>query len=60
MIKIAYNEIVLYILFTSFPKKGFVDTCSCLMFSIFIKSLKTSLEELFVIDPSPSSVNEKS
>lgn len=46
------------ILFTSFSKKGFVEIC-CLVF-MFIKSLNTSFDEIFVVELSASSTNEKS
>lgn len=45
-------------LFTSLSKKGLVDIDSCLIFSIFIKSLNISLEDILVADTSPSSTDE--
>ncbi|KAE9524340.1 hypothetical protein AGLY_015379 [Aphis glycines] len=42
------------------PALRFVEIRSCLLFSIFSKSLNVSFKEALEVDPSPSSANENS
>jgi len=61
MVKLPIKYIInLNIIFTSFSKKGFVEICSGLLFSIFIKSLNVSFKDGLEVDSSPSSTNENS